>query len=52
VVVLRNEQEQVISQKRVPNHLPAILEPLSLHHGAIEGCVVASTSHWYWLVDG
>src|SRR6266478_4012371 len=39
VVVLLNEQDQVIYQKRLPNHLPAILEPLSLHHGAIEGLV-------------
>ena len=37
VVVLLNEQDQVIYQKRLPNHLPTILEPLSLHHGEIEG---------------
>ena len=52
VVVLRHAQEQGICQKRVPNQRPAILEPLSRHHGAIAGCVVASTSHGYWLVDG
>ena len=52
VVVLLNDQDQVIYQKRLPNHLPTILEPLSLHHGEIEGVVVESTYNWYWLVDG
>jgi transposase len=52
VVVLLNEQDQVIYQKRLPNHLPVILEPLSLHHREIEGVVVESTYNWYWLVDG
>jgi transposase len=51
VVVLLNDQDQVIYQKRLPNHLPTILEPLNLHHGEIEG-VVESTYNWYWLVDG
>ena len=37
VVVLLNAQDQVIYQKRLPNHLPAILEPLSLHHGENRG---------------
>jgi transposase len=52
VVVLLNDQDQVIYQKRFPNHLPMILEPLSLHRGEIEGIVVESTYNWYWLVDG
>src|SRR5262247_2145984 len=52
VVVLLNDQDQVIYQKRLPNHLPAILQPLSLHQGEIEGLVVESTYNWYWLVDG
>src|SRR5215467_5482572 len=52
VVVLLNDQDQVIYEKRLPNHLPAILEPLRLHPGEIEGVVVESTYNWYWLVDG
>jgi transposase len=52
VVVLLNEQDQVIYQKRLPNHLPPILEPLSRHHREIEGVVVESSYNWYWLVDG
>src|ERR671934_1657265 len=52
VVVLLNEQDQVIYEKRLPNHLPAILEPLRLHQSEITGVVVESTYNWYWLVDG
>src|SRR4030095_12548699 len=52
VVVLLNDQDQVIYQKRLPNHLPTILAPLSLHHGEVEGVVVESSYNWYWLVDG
>src|SRR5512134_1866070 len=52
VVVLLNAQDQVISQQRLPNALPTILEALAPHPGEIEGVVVESTYNWYWLVDG
>jgi len=52
VVVLLNEQDQVIYQRRLANHLPTILEPLALYQADITGVVVESTYHWYWLVDG
>jgi transposase len=52
VVVLLNDQDQVIYQKRLSNHLPAILAPFHLYHGEIAGVVVESTYNWYWLVDG
>src|SRR5678815_1755322 len=52
VVVLLNEQDEVIYQKRLPNHLPTILEQLAPYHTAMEGLVVESTYNWYWLVDG
>src|SRR5215212_7543248 len=52
VVVLLNDQDQVIYQKLLPNHLSAILEPFTLHHGEVKGVVVESTYNWYWLVDG
>ena len=52
VVVLMNEQDEVIYQKRLPNDLPTILGQLAPHHAAIEGLVVESTYNWYWLVDG
>jgi transposase len=52
VVVLLNEQDQVIYQRRLTNHLPEILEPLAPYQADITGVVVESTSNWYWLVDG
>ena len=52
VVVLLNEQDQVISQRRLSNYLPMILEHLAPYHADLTGVVVESTSHWYWLVDG
>ena len=52
VVVLLNDQDQVIYQQRLPNHLPTILAPLSRHHGEGEGVVVESTYNWSWLVEG
>jgi transposase len=52
VVVLLNEQDQVIYQRRLANHLPTILEPLAPYQADIKGVVVESTYNWYWLVDG
>jgi transposase len=52
VVVLLNEQNQVIYQRRLANHLPTILEQLAPYQADITGVVVESTYNWYWLVDG
>jgi transposase len=52
VVVVLNAQDQVVYQKRLPNHLPTILALLAPYHAEIMGFVVESTSNWYWLVDG
>src|ERR1044071_10249325 len=52
VVVLLNEQDQVIYQQRLANHLPTILEQLAPYQEDITGVVVESTYNWYWLVDG
>jgi transposase len=52
VVVLLNEQDQVIYQRRLANYLPTILEQLAPYHSDIKGVVVESTYNWYWLVDG
>ena len=52
VVVLFDEQDHVVYQKRLPNDLPSILQQLSPYHASLHGVVVASTSNWYWLVDG
>jgi transposase len=52
VVVLLNEQDEVIYQKRLPNDLPTILGQLAPYHTELKGVVVESTYNWYWLVDG
>jgi transposase len=52
VVVLINEQDQVLYQQRLANHLPTIVEQLAPYHAEIKGVVVESTYNWYWLVDG
>jgi transposase len=52
VIVLLNEQDEVIYQKRLPNDLPTILGQLAPYHTEMKGLVVESTYNWYWLVDG
>ena len=52
VVVLLNEQDQMIYQRRFANHLPTILEQLAPYHSDLKGVVVESTYNWYWLIDG
>src|ERR687885_2798771 len=52
VVVVLNEQDEVIYQKRLPNDLTTILEQLAPYHTEMQGVVVESTYNWYWLVDG
>src|SRR5262245_53365818 len=52
VIVLLNEQDEVIYQKRLPNNLTTILGQLAPYHTELQGVVVESTYNWYWLVDG
>src|SRR5216117_1994276 len=52
VIVVINEQDEVIYQKRLPNDLPTILGQLTPYHTEMKGLVVESTYNWYWLVDG
>jgi transposase len=52
VVVVLNEQDQVIFQRRLANQLPEILESFAPYQGDLQGVVVESTYNWYWLVDG
>src|SRR5713226_5534861 len=52
VIVLLNEQDEVIYQKRLPNDLTTIIGQLDPYHTEMKGLVVESTYNWYWLVDG
>ena len=52
VVVVSDETDKVVYQKRLSNDLSLILKELSKYQEGIVGVVVESTYNWYWLVDG
>ena len=52
VVVVLNEQDQVVSQKRISNELTPMLAHLAPFQSQLEGLIVESTYNWDWLVDG
>src|SRR5712691_3869493 len=52
VIVLLDDQDQVVYQKRLPNDLPSLLQQLSPYQASLQGVVVESTYNWSWLVDG
>lgn len=52
VVVVSDEADRVVYQRRLPNELGKILAALEPYRGELAGVVVESTYHWYWLVDG
>ena len=52
VVVVTDEQDHVLEEKRVPNDLVVIVKLLEPHREDLAGVVVESTYNWYWLVDG
>jgi len=52
VVVVLNDQDQVMFQKRIPNELVTLLAHLGPFQSQLQGIVVESTYNWYWLVDG
>jgi transposase len=52
VVVVTDETDRIIVEKRMPNDLSAIIDLLAPHRSELAGVVVESTYNWYWLVDG
>ena len=52
VVVVTDEADRIIVQKRVPNDLSKVLELLEPYREGLVGVVVESTYNGYWLVDG
>jgi transposase len=52
VVVVIDEADRVLYQKRLRNDLSEILRALTPYHDTLQGIVVESTYNWYWLVDG
>src|SRR6202165_5722564 len=52
VVVISEETDRIVYQKRLPNNLEQILAALAPHREELVGVVIESTFNWYWLVDG
>ena len=50
-VVVSDEQDKVMFQKRFANNASLILGSLESYREQIQGVVVESTYNWYWLVD-
>ncbi|MDE2089804.1 MAG: IS110 family transposase [Gammaproteobacteria bacterium] len=52
VIVISDEADSVLYQRRLPNDLSQIVAALAPHREELVGVVVESTYNWYWLVDG
>jgi transposase len=52
VLVVINEQDKILLERKLSNSLGAVLDALSMIREPIEGIAVESTYNWYWLVDG
>jgi len=52
VVVVINERDKRVLDKRLDNDLSMTLEVLSPYRETLQGVAVESTFNWYWLVDG
>lgn len=52
VLVVLDENDKVVYERRHPNELPVILAALTPYKTKIQAIAVESTYNWYWLVDG
>lgn len=52
VVLVSDEADRVLYQRRLPNELAKVLEVLEPYRKELQGVVVEATYNWYWLVDG
>src|SRR5437667_2784703 len=52
VVVVSDEEDRIVYQKRLPNDLEQIRAALAPYREELVGVVVEATYNWYWLVDG
>jgi hypothetical protein len=50
-VVVLDETDRVLYQKRLRNDLPLILTALEPYRATLQGVAVESTYNWYWLVE-
>jgi transposase len=52
VVLVSDEADRVLYQRRLPNELSGVLQALEPYRQELQGVVVEATYNWYWLVDG
>lgn len=52
VVVVLDEHDCVLVQRRLPNRLEEVVSALAPYRGELKAVAVESTYNWYWLVDG
>ena len=52
VLVVINEQDKILLERKLSNNLGDVLDALSIIRDPISGIAVESTYNWYWLVDG
>lgn len=52
VVVILDEEDRAVLERRLPNRLEVVLEQLEPYREELAGVAVESTYNWYWLVDG
>ena len=52
VVIVSDDEDRIVLQKRLANDLGQIRGVLEPHREELAGVVVESTYNWYWLVDG
>ena len=52
VVVVIDEEDKRVFEKRIGNDLSLTLAALSPYQMSLQGIAVESTFNWYWLVDG
>jgi len=49
VVVVIDEEDRILYQKRLRNELSEILRAFTPYHDPLQGIVIESTYNWYWL---
>ncbi|MFW6012543.1 MAG: IS110 family transposase, partial [bacterium] len=52
VVVILDEEDRSVLERRLPNRLEVVLQELEPYREELTGIAVESTYNWYWLVDG
>ena len=48
VVVIIDDDDRILYQKRLPNELELLLQALTPYQDQLQGIVVESTYNWYW----